>query len=49
MLIPGVVSIGVVVYTAEVVVSVEKLSDGVNVDVVVQVVVGRVEVVVAVE
>lgn len=48
MLIPGVVSIGVVVYTAEVVVSVEKLSDGVNVDVVVQVV-GRVEVVVAVE
>lgn len=46
---PGVVSIGVVVNTVGVVVSVEKVAEGVIVDVVVQVVVGCVEVVVAVE
>lgn len=49
VLTPGVVSIGVVVYTVEVVVSVEKVPDGVIVDVVVQVIVGRVDVVAAVE
>lgn len=48
MLNPGVVSTGVVVYTVGVVISVEKVAEGVTVDVVVQVV-GCVEVVVAVE